>query len=212
MVFVPVLSSNPPALVGQSKPLWSPDLLDTNTGAYPKTPLPSIAIYQRKTSAGDYQFFEYAKDSTPYTIVVGSDLFLPNIAEPLFPALGTNLQAEQSLWAVGKFTYGVYLYSEYWSGSQNSGGQDAYSHSYPVPNLATIGFTKVIIDNVCYDLLESEAVESSCLWAHTEHSEGPGAPQYDVFDAVTLTYALKIVGAPNLSSILSVGKVVYLTN
>ena len=59
MPYTAITSVVPPA-TGQSKMLFSPELFDEATGAYPKAPLPSVATYP-PDAQGRLVFFDHAQ-------------------------------------------------------------------------------------------------------------------------------------------------------
>lgn len=57
MSFTAITDFIPPATIGSSRMLYSPELFDTATGAYPKSPLPTIATYPADIN-GRIPFFQ----------------------------------------------------------------------------------------------------------------------------------------------------------
>jgi hypothetical protein len=64
--YIPVLSTTPPT-VGSSKKLWSPDLFDYDTGAYPKS-TPPYAVHYPVNGSNQVQFYESNAVGTNGTI------------------------------------------------------------------------------------------------------------------------------------------------
>lgn len=117
----------------------------------------------------------------------------------------SSLVDEQFLWAGGWFSYGAQFLSESTTPSQNGGGQDGNEVIYPLIGPPSL---KVKIDNTTYDI---ESFEDGI--ADTYVSEGnPVGSGYRVTTIVRTSMKLRLVGHPDLSSILSIGKIIIWTN
>lgn len=208
MVFVPILSHTPPAGIGVSKKLWTPQQFDSAARAYPKPVPAAVASYPVNPFTGKLFYVDGVLEGSPFAINTGESFFSDGIvvAVPMPSPPATHLSVEQLLWSQGKFSIGSFLSWESYSGTQNGGGQDSYSYSYEPP--AAPGL-RVIIDNQVYTV---ELVEEG-MWHYDETSVGAGWDQdgYDVYTSTVSSYQVKLVGAPNLSHLV-IDKIVYFTN
>jgi hypothetical protein len=208
MTFVPILSHNPPIGIGASKKLWSSQQFNQD-GVYPKANPDAICTYETDPATGKLFYVDGIMEGSSFAINTGNTFFPEGVVVPIPPPFptATHLNTEQGLWALGKFSIGSFLRYETYTGTQNGGGQDSYNHNYAPP--AAPGL-RVIIDNRVYDV---ELVEEG-PWSYYTTSTGPGNNQdgWDIYTSMQASYQVKLVGAPDLSGILSINKLVFFTN
>jgi hypothetical protein len=191
MAFYLALTTSTPPGVGQTKMVFSPALFDSATGAYPKSNPPASVTYAVDGN-GKAVFFASAVACTPFVITTGDRLVHEFENSHAIPA--NEVTTEQALWAAGKFSYAAATYSE-----TQTGDQDWYGE---VPAIAVPAPTKVYINGIAYAI-------ASIAWGSVEQWTSSGTMPYGYQERCDKNAVVTLVGAPNLQSILSVGKTVY---
>jgi len=174
--------------------------------------------------------------SHPFTVTTGEDLLAlvsPPLGSPYTPT-PQKFTKESSLWATGKFSYAAGISREAYTGSVNGYGQDVYDISLPglLPLIDGVGgdpyahATGVYIDGTIYK------IDFSVLVDFVSGLPGEGSPSsyqyFGLWDTSIEGYwttgtwtepnctlwwaypmALPLIGSPDLSSVLSIGKTIY---
>lgn len=113
-----------------------------------------------------------------------------------------TLAHEQTLWSSGGFSFDAALSRESFTGTQNGYGQDAYDYTYDPPAPPKM---KVKIDSTTYSV-ESFSYDISTV---VVSESSPPNTQYAISTTETSVVKVQLVGHPDLSSLLWVGKTVY---
>lgn len=193
MAYSPVTSLIPPA-VGFAKRLYSHDLFDPLTGAYPLVPLPAVIRYVPDAN-GKVPFFESARlnASGSFLATTGDDLLEGSDPGGYFAPGSDKVAREMALWALGKVSFSAGMYHYYDHTEVNMGS--TIDSDYDAPGLST---PKVRIKGVTYDVLRTEWSMAPTFTIQTHTDMAPGEWREVREDYSPAVFVLQ--GAPNLQA------------